>query len=111
MIEMAVEVVVCRLLREALSVLARKFVTRTCFTDEVIYEKGADADAMYFVVTGQIEAVEFKEGDGGASEAPAAPKGGAADEAAAGGGGKIVAKKEAAVDDNGGEGEAKGEKN
>ena len=53
---------------ESLQALSKKFVTRTCFTDDVIYEKNADADAMYFLVTGQIEAVEFADGQSGKSE-------------------------------------------
>lgn len=39
---------------ESLQTLAKRFTTRTCFTDDVVYEKGADADAMYFLVSGQV---------------------------------------------------------
>ena len=43
---------------ESLQTLTRRFVTRTLTTDESVYEKGGDADAMYFLVKGQIEATE-----------------------------------------------------
>lgn len=47
----------------SLQTLSTKFVTRTLATDEIVYEKGADADAMYFLISGQIEAVEYNEAE------------------------------------------------
>jgi CRP-like cAMP-binding protein len=46
---------------ESLNALSRRFVTRTMTTDEKLYKKGEDADAMYFLVSGQVEAVEYTE--------------------------------------------------
>ena len=47
---------------ESLQKLTQRFVTRTLMSDEIVCEKGADADAMFFLVKGQIEAFD---GDGG----------------------------------------------
>ena len=51
----------------ALQELAKKFKTRICVNDDVIYEKGNDADAMYFLVSGQIEAKEDTDEEDGVS--------------------------------------------
>lgn len=85
---------------ESLQALSKHFITRTCGNEEEIYEKGADADAMYFLVTGQVEAVEYKNGDAPVGDEAGAEDDGNAAAAAAikeaggdgGSGGEVVKK-------------------
>ena len=51
----------------SLQELSKKFRTRVCVHGDVVYEKGSDADAMYFLVSGTIEAKEDSDESDGIS--------------------------------------------